>query len=431
MGGAYVAHRPDSTMPVFVNVGNPASYALVRLTTLELGLNITFSDFSGPSSKSFNKSSNFSYGALAFPIRSKGGACFGVMPFTFVGSTTSNTLAESGIGDVTYQYDGSGGLNKFFLGYGVMPFNTRLSKFRSRHLYIPDSLKTLHGSAYYLYELGAKLLNDLSIGANGYYIKGNISNTARVIYPDNTLFYNTFRDRAFSLSDVTGSFGIQTAFSVDSVRAGQGRRRALNEKVKFTFGYTFNINNSLHTTYNAMSYNYKLAGGTETIVDTVFYKVDQPASVKLPLEQGFGIGFKKGEKLNVVADYSITRWQDFRYLDNVSDLKQNQRIAIGANFVPEKYAVGRNSYLRRVNYRLGFNYQTGYIQVNNTRISGYTISAGLGLPVGIGRMSSMVHIGGQYGTLGTTANGLIRENFWRINIGFTFSDKWFQKYRYD
>lgn len=418
-------------MPNFINVGNPASYSLLRLATLELGINLTFSEFKGQTASSFEKTANFAYGTLGFPVGKKGGACFGIMPYTYVGSNTSNAINEPGIGKVNYQYQGSGGLNKIFLGYGLMPFHQRLIKFRRKQLQIADTLKPVSVSGYQFRKGLSKLLSDLSLGANGNFIKGNITNTARVVYPDNTLYYNTYRDRIFSVSDVTANFGIQTAYTIDSVRTHSGKRRALNEKVKFTFGYTFNLSNALNTVYNAMAYNYRLSSGSEFIVDTVFYKQDEPASVTLPFEQGFGIGFKKGEKLNIVADYAITKWQNFQYLDNVSDLKQNHRFAIGAYFVPEKYAVGTGSFFRRVNYRMGANYQTGYVQIHNTLINSYSFSAGVGLPVGVGRLSSMVHLGATYGRMGTTANGLIQENFWRLNIGFTFSDKWFQKYRYD
>jgi hypothetical protein len=431
MGGAFVALKQDSTMPNFINVGNPASYALIRLATLELGINTTFSEFKGQTSSSFEKTANFAYGSLGFPVGRRGGGCFGIMPYTYVGSSTANTVDEAGIGEVNYQYQGSGGLNKIFLGYGIMPFNQRLIKFRRKQLNLPDSLKKGYTGQYKFKETLAKLASDLSFGANGSLIKGNITNNARVVYPDNSLYYNTYRDRIFSVSDVTANFGIQTAYTIDSVKTASGKRRALNDKVKFTFGYTFNLNNSLNTVYTALAYNYRLSSGNEFIVDTVFYKLDEPASVTLPFEQGFGIGFKKGEKLNVVADFAITNWQNFQYLDNVSNLKQNHRFAIGAYFVPEKYAVGSGSFFKRVNYRLGFNYQTGYVQVNTTAIKSYGLSAGLGLPVGVGRLSSMVHLGATYGKMGTTENGLIMENFWRLNIGFTFSDKWFQKYRYD
>lgn len=106
-------------------------------------------------------------------------------------------------------------------------------------------------------------------------------------------------------------------------------------------------------------------------------------------------------------------------------------MAVGLNFVPEKYAAGNNAFIKRINYRLGATYQTGYVNINNTLISNYAITAGLGIPVGIGRLSSMINISGQYGQIGTSANGLLKENYWRVNFGFTFSDRWFQKFKYD
>ena len=101
------------------------------------------------------------------------------------------------------------------------------------------------------------------------------------------------------------------------------------------------------------------------------------------------------------------------------------------NYVPEKYAAGIGDFFKKLNYRLGATYQTGYINLNNTTVSNYAVTAGVGFPVGFGRLSSMVNISAQYGQMGTTTNNLIKENYWKINFGFTFSDRWFQKFKYD
>jgi hypothetical protein len=128
------------------------------------------------------------------------------------------------------------------------------------------------------------------------------------------------------------------------------------------------------------------------------------------------------------TDFAITDWQNFKYLDQASDLKNNYRVAIGANIVPDKYAAGSGALLKRINYRLGVSYQTGYINVKNTMVSDMSVSAGLGLPVGIGRLSSMVNISVQAGQMGTTSNNLVKQNYLRFTFGFTFCDRWFQKY---
>ena len=434
MGGAYIALKPDSTMPIFINAGNPAAYALIKLTSLEVGGSFLYSQFKGENSALKKYTANFSYGALGFPVRSRGGACFGLMPYTNVGYDLKASSPDVNAGgDINFLYNGSGGLNKVFAGYGVMPFAETLKKFRKKRLYIADSARTLTKKQFKLREFGNKVLSDFSLGFNVNYIFGSIENTSRVVYPNSLLYNNTFRARNISLGDFTGNFGLQTAVSIDSVKSKTtAGRRVLKEKVKFTFGYFMALNNALKVTYDNTIYNYILNGfGQEIIRDTVLYKVNQKSTITLPLEQGFGIGFKKGERISAVADFAITNWQNFKFLETTSSLKNNYRIAAGINFVPQKYAAGSNAFAKKINYRFGVSYQTGYIELQNSTLANYAATVGLGLPVGIGRLSSMVNIGLQVGQMATTNSALIKENYFRVNFGFTFSDRWFQKFKYD
>ena len=432
MGGACIALKPDSTMPMFINTGNPAAYPLIKLTSLEVGGNFLFSRNKSTSGITRNWGTNFSYATLGFPIRQKGAGVIGIMPFSAVGY---NMVAKSDldqVGTMTYEYSGNGNLNKAFIGYGVMPFDKRLQKYRAKHLYIADSLKTISNKTYKRREFINKMLSDFSIGINVNYLFGSMSNIAKVIYPNSILYNNTLRERNLTLGDFTGNFGAQTAITIDSVRVSKHKRRALRERVKFTMGYFMALNNSIKANYTASAYNYILSGtGQEIIRDTAYYLEKNNGSIRLPLEQGFGLGFKKGERLNIVADFAITGWQKFKYLDEINNFKSSYRCAIGFNYVPDKYASGRGSYSRRMNYRFGASYQSGYININNVTVPNYYVSSGIGIPVGIGRLSSMVNISAQYGVLGTLKGNLLQQNYWRINFGFTFSDRWFQKFRYD
>lgn len=207
----------------------------------------------------------------------------------------------------------------------------------------------------------------------------------------------------------------------------------MNEKVKITFGAFMSLNNSIKANYDVIGFNYILNGfGDEILRDTVIYNVNQTNTIKLPLEQGFGIGLKKGERINIAADFAITNWQTFKFL-NVTDVyKNNYRIAAGINYVPDKFAAGSGAFWKRLQYRFGAQYNTGYIQLaNNSLVSNYAITAGLGIPVGIIRNSSMVNVSAQYGFNGPFNNSGVKENYWRINFGFTLNDKWFQKQRED
>lgn len=434
MAGANIAYRPDSMMPVFINPANPAAIAFVRMTSLEVGGNYVYSKYTSSSSSLKKWGTNFTYATVGFPVMKRGGACFGIMPYSNVGYDLKSTTSIATIGDVEYRYSGSGGINKVYLGYGFSPFNERLVRFKRKNLYVPDSVRTLYGAKYKLAQGASKLLNDLSLGFTVNYLFGSIDQQSRVVYSNSTLYNNTVRQRTMTMKDVTANFGIQTAITIDSAKAKSGQgRRALKEKVKIVFGAYMNLNNPLRVTYDLAGYNYILNGfGQEVLRDTIVYNSDVKSTVHLPLEQGVGVAIKKGERINIVLDAALTDWTKFVYLDQKESYANNLRLAGGVNWVPEKYAAGQGAFWRRSNYRFGLSYNSGFIQQNNgDLISSYAVNAGIGLPVGIGRLTSMVHISGQYGFTGPLTGTGTRENFWRVNFGFTFSDRWFQKFRYD
>ena len=133
-------------------------------------------------------------------------------------------------------------------------------------------------------------------------------------------------------------------------------------------------------------------------------------------------------------DGAITNWSGFKMFNAPStDFKNNIRLSAGLNYVPNKIAYGSSNYMKRVQYRIGFTYSDGYLGLKNTGITNYAITAGLGLPVGIGRFDdiAVINISAQFGRLGNVNNNLLREDYARIIIGFTFNKRWFIKYKYD
>ena len=67
--------------------------------------------------------------------------------------------------------------------------------------------------------------------------------------------------------------------------------------------------------------------------------------------------------------------------------------------------------------------------MKSTQLDDFGVSFGLGLPVY--RSLSKINIAVQAGQRGTLANGLIREQYVRLSLGFSFADKWFNKYKYE
>ncbi|MFO0320864.1 MAG: hypothetical protein ACK504_00360 [Bacteroidota bacterium] len=433
MGNSFIAYQLDSIAPFFINIANPASLAGLKLTVFELGGQIQFTNISNSTSFVKKTNSNFSYGSIGFPLKKFGGAAFGVMPYSTAGYKITSLQDQSGIGSIKYIYNGDGGINKAFIGLGVKPFK----KFENKlfKLNLADSTDTLKQIAKNKRKkIYKQFISNISIGATANYLFGSINQTTDLIYPSSTLYFNSKRQRSTQVNDFVFNGGIQTNFTIDSVRS-RGKRRALKQKVIIGTGFFINTPASLKAKENNIVYNYSLDGfGTERPKDTVLNSENRSGTIKLPIEIGFGLSFKKGEKLTILLDASKTNWSDYKNFDSPNtEFTNSYRLSAGLNYVPNKLAFGASNYIKRIHYRIGASYTSGYLDLKNTKIRNYSITAGLGLPVGIGRFDEIgiVNISAQFGKLGTTTNNLLLEEYVRLNIGFTFNKRWFIKFKYD
>lgn len=441
LGGSFIAYHQDSIAPFFVNVANPAGLAGLRLSTFELGGQAQFTKISSNSLSVEKRNVNFSYATVAFPLKRFGGAAFGIMPYSTVGYKISSPKDEPSInGTVNYIFQGEGGINKVFLATGIKPFRSK--EFRFYQSDLADTLKYYNQVAKYKrIKFAKQLLSELSIGASGNYLFGTINQNTDLVYPGSITYFNVKRQRITQVSDFTANGGLQTHFTIDSVKyhgkdtLKQGKRVALKERVKVGFGFYVNAPFNIGAKQSTIIYNYAIDGsGVERAKDTVLNSQENPGRIVLPMEMGFGMSVKKGERLTVLMDASTTNWSDFKYFDTPNTTTKNSyRVSAGINYVPRKIAFGSANYLKRVQYRLGFTYSDGYLDLKNTSITNYAVTAGLGLPVGIGRFDdvSVVNISAQYGKMGTVNNNLLQEDYFRLVVGFTFNKRWFVKYKYD
>jgi hypothetical protein len=439
MGGTFIAYHQDTIAPFFINAGNPAGLAGLRLTTLEIGGQAQFTKIGNSSSSIKKKNINFSYGSLGFPLKKFGGMAFGIMPYSTVGYKINSTQEDPNVGTMNYVFQGDGGINKVFLGAGIKPFRRQSSKFQ--HSALADTLiKYKETARYKRKKFGKELMSNFAIGATGNYLFGTINQVTDIIYPGSVTYYNSKRQRSIQINDFTFNAGLQTHITIDSVKAHgkkreQGKNRELKQKIKIGVGFFVNTPTTLNAKQSNVIYNYALDGfGVERPKDTVLNSQEIKGNITLPLEMGLGLSVKKGEKLTLLFDAATTNWKDFKYFDTPStDFKNNYRVSAGLNYVPNKLAFGSSNYIKRIQYRLGVSYSDGYLDLKNTAISNAFVSAGLGLPVGIGRFDdiAVINISAQYGKMGTVTNNLLQEDYVRLVLGFTFNKRWFIKYKYD
>ncbi|TBN02687.1 hypothetical protein EYD45_11200 [Hyunsoonleella flava] len=334
-------------------------------------------------------STTFDYFALNLPV-GKFGVGLGLMPYTAVGYRLDT---ENEDGRTTSRFDGEGGLNKAFLGFGY------------------------------------SILDNLSIGVNAQYNFGNIQNSAIQFRFDNDGVPLFAQSRENNRSDLSGL----------NVDFGMYYKTNLNESLELTTAFTFTPESSI-TSKNRRAISTVNVGNSGQEVITSQIEVDLVAQglletdLVLPSKYSIGAGIGAPRKWFVGAEYESQQLSNFNnpfYTSGATIYDDGYRYSIGGFYIPEYNAF--SGYFKRLVYRAGFRLEdTGLVIFNSgnkQQIKEFGISFGVGVPVG--DFGSNANIGLEIGRRGTTNNNLIEENFINFQISLSLNDRWFQKRKYD
>ncbi|MCH7414040.1 hypothetical protein MM213_11115 [Belliella sp. R4-6] len=259
---------------------------------------------------------------------------------------------------------------------------------------------------------GILLAKNLSLGIHGSY-----------------LFGSTIRTNQLTLIDTAGnSFGATSEY--------YERFSAADVAVKGGLHYFFKVGTRSNIHLGAIYHKFGDVRGKQ------FAKVgdlgnasnpDRPGDVIndndrgnifLPDKHGYGITFEKINKFVVGLEAQFQDFSKYRsFTGELGDLGESFKIGLGGQFTPDIYS--QDNMLKRATYRMGLEYhQTPYI-VSQTQVTDIGINFGGSLPV---NALSMVNLAVKVGTRGSTANGLIRENYVNFSLGFSLNDNtWFYK----
>jgi hypothetical protein len=203
------------------------------------------------------------------------------------------------------------------------------------------------------------------------------------------------------------------------------RKYILSEKYRINVGLTASfasLFNSLNSTYlqkNAVS-----GGGSTYLTDTL---TGNNPSIKLPSTFVIGASINKGEQWTVGTDFTFQSFSNETYR-NSGSLQNAFNWSLGGEFNPI-YGKNVKGYLTRIVYRAGvYAGRTQYV-INGTPINDMGFTVGFGAP--LGKLFSYVNLSGQFGTRGTVSNGLIQENYIKINLGLNINDRWFIRPKVD
>ena len=360
-----------------INPLNPASYtAIDSLTFLfEGGVSLQNMNISGSGVKLNAKNSSFDYLAMQFRLHPRIAMSIGLLPFSNVGYSVSDSKVDNGVSQ-TRSFTGDGGLHQLYGGIGV------------------------------------KVLKNLSLGVNASYFWGDITRTRTIIYPATSESYSYIQQMGVSISDYKLDFGTQ--YTLD-----------FNKKHSMTIGAVFSPKHKLNNDYTV----------TTQVSTTNSNNLD--ATLELPNSFGVGFTYNYDKRLTVGLDYSLQQWSKTKFDVNTpdeavrEDFKETytycdrHKISVGAEYIPN--LMGR-SYLSHIKYRLGAYYTTPYYKIGGKEATReYGVTAGFGLPVP--RSRSILSISGQFVRISGQESAFVNENIFRVSIGLTFNERWFFKRR--
>ena len=363
-----------------INAANPASYSAVDSLTFlfDAGMSLQNANFQENGVKTNAKNSTIDYIAMQFRLWERMGMTVGFLPYSMVGYNMSQTKT---IGSDEYgntisslsTYTGDGGLQQVFAG------------------------------------LGFKVLNNLSIGANFSYFYGEITHSVNTMF-NSTYATSSVRADKLEISDYKLDLGLQYT-------------QPLGEKHTVNLGLVYSLGHDL----NGKGYNYK-----ETYASGISYPITQTVDTiqnafSLPSTIGIGATYVYDKRLTIGLDYTLQQWEDVKFFNEKGKFLNRSKISFGAEFLPNP--LSRN-YLNRVRYRAGAYYSDPYTKVNDKDgAREYGVSFGFGLPLEIYQSRSILNISGQYVKVSPKVKGMLEENYLRINIGLTFNDRWFMKWK--
>ena len=371
-----------------INIQNPASYAGINSTTLDIGLTGVINELSNSTQSEQNFNASLSHVAMAFPITRKSALSFGILPYSQLGYDFKNTVqvgtTAANTKTVDYKYTGEGGLTKAYLGYGM--------------------------------QFG----DHFRVGANVEYLFGNLLENRSTEYANDPGAINSRLQAKNSVGGVSFTYGAQYDFR-------------LGNKTSLVLGYSGSSNSNINSKISNVVTQYNIINGEEqSAFDTLSIVENRKTNLKLPLVHNFGISIQKDNKWLIGADYRMGKWSNLT-IDNVNQgLQDTYGVSVGGQYTPDVNAI--NGYFKRVDYRLGFSHDKTYIQVNNQDIKQTAITLGLGLPLSSINRGSIykMNLTAELGKRGTISNGLLQEKFVNLHLAFTLNDgTWFRRFRFD
>ncbi len=353
----------------FINNLNPASLGFMNLNhfLFDVGGKAILTSYENSVNKESRNNVQFSHLAIAFPLSDKAAFSFALKPYSSSAYTISNLSLPIIDSDSDYILDatGTGGLNDVDISYG------------------------------------RKFSKKLSLGVSA-----------------SVLFGNTTDDKTFTIGNsITNSY---KTTNYSGARLSVGGQYVVDSTL--TIGSTLKLPTKINGTQvgNLSTIN---ISGSSTIESEVTSDVD---SYYMPFEAAFGISKVFKNNINLTVDYERRFWNSTNQSTIYGDYTDQDKFAVGLSY--SKPSAIR-SYFDRIKYSTGFNYDTGYLEIDSNRVKNVSLSLGLSLP--LENSGTALNVSYSYGQKGSIGDGLIKENYHKLSLNLSLDAIWFVKRKFD
>jgi hypothetical protein len=407
MGGVSAAYRDSAGFTI--NYNNPATYSAFYSWTegnskksvagraiVDVGINYNVHGIREPNSTDIYTSSNlyFSHLGVGIPLRRNWGMSFGLRQLSRI---------DYKINRFERLYDPNTG----------EPIDSSLTEF------------TGDGGSYAV-SLGTGIkIKNLSVGLDLEYVFGKTEFVTKRALINDTVAYasaNFTTNTGFGGLVLTGGLQYEIKFNSSLLRLG---------------GYG-NLKHNLDANADRLRETFTRTSGGDLRVDSVFQVRDVKGEIVYPGSYTVGFLYAKGidfdkkiyRSWSLGVDYSVSQWDQYRFYGKQDSVTNSSIVSVGGEFRPD---FSKKGYFNQIAYRLGFNFGKDYIRVGND-LPIYGLTFGLGLPLRrwstFSRQETIINLAFEYSKRGNNDN-IVKDNIFRISAGFSLSDVWFQKKKYE
>lgn len=357
MGGVGIGMRSNKA----INPAQPASYTACDSMTFmfDLAGSFLYTNYGDSYGQRNRMNGNLEYMTMQFPIwRQHIAFSAGVTPYSAVGY--SFTLKDSINGDYSHTktYSGEGGFTQVYGGLSV------------------------------------NICNWLALGANVYYMFGEMNKLRSLNFSDASL-------HSVSQSD---------QLTIGSLRLRYGAQ------LFHTFGkHTVVLGGVFENRQRFSKSEYIQVETTKS--DTV---ETMENAFEMPMMYGAGISYNYAGRLTLAVDCQCQDWTKVVYFNEENTLRNRQRWIIGTEYRHDP--LSRN-YAHQIYWRLGANYTTSYSMSTSAPEIG--ASVGIGFP--LRTIGTVLNTTLEYTHRGALDGAMLGENALRFVVNAAIAENWFFK----